>query len=208
MNAVSHPKNTRKSTWKKNIPGYKVDGTMDVVLLSYLTHARTCTIFAWVYGEDVDAVCSTWIVPSNKNCAPKTGKENTIVMNEGFGWWSHFLHGGESWIFYQTVPRPLWFSKSKLYGHTWNIYNFASYLWFKKSQNNREAVLNRSTSYSAVYNCDWNFSQTEGECIKWHDKRFPLVHFPSPVGSLEVDKLHTTVFDISPREIHLSGETI
>ena len=127
--------------------------------------------FAWVYEEDVHAVCSTWIV------RPKKGKENTIVMNERFGRWSHFLHGGESWIFYKTVPRPLWFPKSKVYGHTWNVYTFASYLWLKNSHNNREAVLNRSTSYSAMCNCNWNFSQTEEGCIKWHDKRFS---FDSP----------------------------
>ena len=68
--------------------------------------------------------------------------------------------------------------RPKVYGHSWNIYNFASYLWVQKLHNKREAVLNQSTSYSAVYNCNWNFSQTEGGCIKWHDKRFS---FDSPL---------------------------
>ena len=70
-----------------------------------------------------------------------------------------------------------WILLSNSTKNSWNIYKFASYLWFKKSHNNREAVLNRSTSYSTVYNCNWNFSQTEGGCIKWHDKRFS---FDSP----------------------------
>ena len=127
-------------------------------------------------------------------------------MNEGFGRLSHCLHGGESWIFYQTVPRPPWFPKSKVYGHTWNIYKFASYLWFKKSHNNREAVLNRSTSYSAVYNCNWNFSQTEGGCIKWHDERFS---FDSP-SNFKPEKRQTShnSFYITLGNIHLSSETI
>ena len=63
-------------------------------LLFYLTYARTCTIFAWVYREDVDAVCSTLIGPSIRESSQKQGKENTIVMNKGFGRWSHFLHEG------------------------------------------------------------------------------------------------------------------
>jgi len=158
--------------------------------------ARTCTIFAWVYGEDVDAVCSTLIVPTKNFRQKQEGKHN----NEGFGWLSHCLHGGESWIFYQTVPRPPWFSKSKLYGHTWNIYNFASYLWFKKSQYNREAVLNRSTSYPPCITAIETSHKQKEDVYNGTTNDFPSIHLPSAVGSLKVDNLHTTVFDISPRK--------
>ena len=66
------------------------------------TCAYVCTLFAWVYGEDVDAVCSTWIVPSNKNCAT-----DTIVRNEGFGRWSHILHRGKLDILQNSTKTSL-----------------------------------------------------------------------------------------------------
>jgi len=76
---------------------------------------------------------------------------------------------------------------------------------FKKSDNNREAV-NRSTSYSAVYNRNWNFSQTERGCIKWHDERFSF-DSPSNCKPENGQTLHNS-FLHNPREIHLSSETI
>jgi len=109
-------------------------------------------------------------------------------------------YGAESWIFYQTVTRPPWFSKSKLYGHTWNIYNFASYLWFKKSQYNREAVLNRSTSYPPCITAIETSHKQKEDVYNGTTNDFPSIHLPSAVGSLKVDNLHTTVFDISPRK--------
>ena len=115
------------------------------------------------------------------------------------GWFGQ-LYGGESWIFYQTVTRPPWFSKSKLYGHTWNIYNFASYLWFKKSQYNREAVLNRSTSYPPCITAIETSHKQKEDVYNGTTNDFPSIHLPSAVGSLKVDNLHTTVFDISPRK--------
>ena len=178
-------KNTRKSTCiargtKKNCGWYwpirivlncarcKYDGTIDVGLLLYLAHARTCTIFAWVYGEDVDAVYSTLIVPLNKkkirNCNQGLSVVIPVFTEAKAG---YFIKQDQDLLDFQKVRVMEIHEIGTILLHMY-------YVWFKKSHNNREAFLNPSTSYPAVYNCDWNFAQAEGGCIQWNDQWFSL----------------------------------
>ena len=75
-----------------------------------------------------------------------------------------------------------------------------SYLWFKKSQYNWEAVLNRSTSYPPCITAIETSHKQKEDVYNGTTNDFPSIHLPSAVGSLKVDNLHTTVFDISPRK--------
>ena len=49
--------------------------------------ARTCTIFAWVYGEDVDAICSMLIVPTKNFWQKQEGKHNNFEWTKDLGGW-------------------------------------------------------------------------------------------------------------------------
>jgi len=117
-NAVSHPKtrenpHEKKRRKKNSLHSVMVQWTLGCfrtlrmrVRVRYL---HECTERMLLPLLDVDSTV-------HQRIAHQKQGRNTIVMNEGFGELSHCLHRAESWIFYQTVPRPPWFPKSKVYG--------------------------------------------------------------------------------------------
>ena len=71
--------------------------------------------------------------------APKTGKENTIVMNEGFGWWSHCLHGGGAGYFIKQYQDLLDFQKVKFMDIP-EIFKILLHIFFLRSRTTIEKL--------------------------------------------------------------------
>ena len=69
-----------------------------------------------------------------------------------------------------------WILLSNSTKNSWNIYKFASHLWFKKSHNNREAM------YLKVFSIEVppciTAIVTSHKQIKWHDKWFSFDSLP------------------------------
>ena len=80
-----------------------------------------------------------------------------------------------------------WILLSNSTKNSWNIYKFASYLWFKKSHNNREAIYLKvfSIEVPPCITAIVTSHKQKKDVSNGTTNDFPSIHFPSPVGSLK-----------------------